>query len=160
MVQITLRSELNRRISSEEYDGNLISFQENIENLKLLIDSCCGTQSWSSYDPIVLRTDSNDKLEISDVDSNFEILLDRIEELEEKRISCCSTGNSVSGSLVLRKDLNRTLTKEEVDSNFILLKDLLDELFSIQEGCCLGNFILTEDGDPLLTENDQNLVLE
>lgn len=94
------------------------------------------------------------------VDGNFEILLDRIEELEEKLISCCLTGNSVSGSLVLRKDLNRTLTKEEVDSNFILLKDLLDELFSIQEGCCLGSFLLTEDGDPLLTENDQNLVLE
>ena len=63
MLQITLRSELNRRISPEEYDGNLINFQENIENLKLLIDSCCGTQSWSSYDPIVLTTDSPDKLD-------------------------------------------------------------------------------------------------
>lgn len=165
MVQITLRSGLGRRMSSSEYNENLLSFENNIENLKLLIDSCCGAQSWESYDPVVLTTDSPNKLSLDDMDSNFEILLDRIEELEEKLISCCSTGNSVSGSLVLRKNLNRKLTIGEVDGNFILLKSLLDELFEIQDDCCssgppVGNFLLTEDDLPILTEDNQNLILE
>jgi hypothetical protein len=162
MIEITLRAFLGRRMTPSEYDQNLINFEEGILNLRDSIDLCCGTQSWSSYDPLILTTDSSQKLLSGELDGNFENLLSQIVELEEKIIECCSEGNTVSGSLVLRKDLNRPLNINQLDGNFILLKNLLDELIVLQQECCeSGNdFILTESGEPLLAENGQNLILE
>jgi hypothetical protein len=83
-----------------------------------------------------------------------------MDELNDKIFICCGTSSSVEVSLVLRTDLEKNLTRFELDSNFIMLRDFIDDLFEIQSLCCSEEFILTEDDDPILTEDDVNLIIE
>jgi hypothetical protein len=41
-----------------------------------------------------------------------------------------------------------------------MLRDFIDDLFEIQSLCCSEEFILTEDDDPILTEDSVNLIIE
>jgi len=162
-TQITLRSDLSRGLSISEYDGNLLSYESRISELRGLVDSCCGTQSWTENDSLTLRSDYSSKLSISDADQNLSLLYDKMSELNDKIFLCCGTASSIDVSLVFRSDLQRNLKIFELDSNFIMLRDFIDDLFEIQEDCCSGppeEFILTEGGDPILTENDLNLIIE
>ena len=83
-----------------------------------------------------------------------------MDELNDKIFICCGTSSSVEVSLLLRADLETSLTRFELDSNFIMLRDFIDDLFEIQSLCCSEEFILTEDDDPILTEDAISLIIE
>ena len=110
-TQITLRSELTRGLSISEYDGNLLSYESRISTLRGLVDSCCGTQSWTINDSVILREDDLNKLTITEFDQNLLLLYNKMDELNDKIFICCGTSSSVEVSLLLRADLETSLTR-------------------------------------------------
>jgi hypothetical protein len=148
------------KLTANDYDNNLLYLTNYLNNLRELVNNCCGNIEWNIHNFVILRNDIGRKLSISEMDSNFTTILNGISEIID---NICFDTNLVLPKLTLRLESNRPLTPLQMDSNFILLESIiiqLEEIIIENCGSDINRFLLTEGDMPILTESGFNILLE